>query len=581
MLPTDIQMHEVGGDTYIVKSDLLAYLSQQHPDQTRSELLETEEAFAQEHHLGKADIIFIPGIEEEVIVRKVPTPLPDNLGDIITDVSTKYRVNDYSEPTHIIRDIRRMLQNTQLAEILGAYDSQDAANIIRDQLILDGWKVLDDWNATKPMPVDEQAIVELLTDNYGGLGLYRASELRQEAIRRSISSGYRESAVHKDHPFHAILDQHLAEAGLTLTEGHYYRDPEIADEEGYHADIAHVIATQGTPIRNGKLCIKSKLLAEVVKQHLANHKYIEDLSIDRINGAINEHTGNWSSAAPKARWARIIYSELSKADYETKPTELWLGNDHGGYNLIFPQSVVRQDFSNQLHQLRIAGVKSAAPIWIPAVNLTTAGNGETIVYAMLAGSIQMLQAAKANIQLAKDKQHRMDYNTGNVRFPDSSNLTFTYERAVDISPTYYVLHILHKFAQPTYLQENETPFAFMLRDTTRDHDPDQFIDLLNTVIALPVLPEWSEVLWDLGRGAKLIKTAGITVGHITAYEISRNNEAWADVISTAIKSGAISIGTTHETTRTSESRVLPDTNDTTNDDSDMDSTEREAQYATA
>lgn len=111
-------------------------------------------------------------------------------------------------------------------------------------------------------------------------------------------------------------------------------------------------------------------------------------------------------------------------------------------------------------------------------------------------------------------------------------------------PSGFVHMILaHKSASPALIT-TKTNVGYVVSDEG-DNLPQEFFGHLNNLIEVPVLPEWSEYLWVVGRLTRMIEYAGNPNKQHgpTTWKIRTGSDQsnWADIISSAVAAKELAI----------------------------------------
>jgi hypothetical protein len=97
--------------------------------------------------------------------------------------------------------------------------------------------------------------------------------------------------------------------------------------------------------------------------------------------------------------------------------------------------------------------------------------------------------------------------------------------------------LIHKQAS---LQEMSPQEPFYLLDDGQQAIPPLFYPMLNKCLAVPILAEWSDYLWEQGRTQQLIALLDDGDGQgYAAWRVAPAPEAWQEVVQEGIVAGEI------------------------------------------
>ncbi|MBE2223818.1 MAG: hypothetical protein IAF02_19920 [Anaerolineae bacterium] len=105
--------------------------------------------------------------------------------------------------------------------------------------------------------------------------------------------------------------------------------------------------------------------------------------------------------------------------------------------------------------------------------------------------------------------------------------------------------LIHKQCTIDQINPRRNPHFYIFTpdealNTASDTLKAQFITLLDKAINIPILPEWSEYLWQEGDRKKLIQPINPDdCRNLVAYRVIIAAPAWASIISTGLKEGDI------------------------------------------
>jgi hypothetical protein len=168
-------------------------------------------------------------------------------------------------------------------------------------------------------------------------------------------------------------------------------------------------------------------------------------------------------------------------------------------------------------------------VFTPA--LTLDDKAQTLVYLEMVGAKQSVRANWAAL-MGKGKSHwferrqvALDGMKEHVKV--QSHLPCGWHHMV----------LIHKQAS---LKEMNPEQPFYLLDNGRQPIPPLFYPMLNKSLALPLLPEWSDYLWQSGRQQRLITLLDDGRGQgYAAWQVKPAPSTWQEVVQTGIVSGQI------------------------------------------
>jgi len=225
-----------------------------------------------------------------------------------------------------------------------------------------------------------------------------------------------------------------------------------------------------------------------------------------------------------------------------------------GYRLVV-DVVYRSEFSHNHANLAEAAFKAVCklrtnerkingrmdlgigfPVTINAICIDNSTS--QLIYLNIVGSYNAVKANWAAL-MAANRTYEFEgtyFRVGTAKFHDRDQVTL---------PSGLVqLSLVHHDAMPGHI-EKSTQFAYIITD--EDRVPQHFIATLDKLIQTPILSQWEEYLWTLGRVTGLVDYAGNVETHIgcTVWRIAKgqSGNAWAGAIETAIATKEISICT--------------------------------------
>jgi hypothetical protein len=99
------------------------------------------------------------------------------------------------------------------------------------------------------------------------------------------------------------------------------------------------------------------------------------------------------------------------------------------------------------------------------------------------------------------------------------------------------LVLIHEQAS---LKEMNPEQPFYLLDDGRQPIPPLFYPMLNKALALPLLPEWSDYLWQHGRQQRLITLLDDGKGQgYAAWQVKPAPAVWQEVVQAGLQAKAI------------------------------------------
>ena len=180
-------------------------------------------------------------------------------------------------------------------------------------------------------------------------------------------------------------------------------------------------------------------------------------------------------------------------------------------------------------QHKTIGLAAGLSVYTPA--LTLDGKAQTLVYLEMVGAKQAVRANWAAL-MGKNKNHwfgrrqvALDGMKAHVKL--QSRLPCGWHHMV----------LIHKQAS---LKEMTPEQPFYLLDNGRQPIPPLFYPMLNKALALPLLPDWSDYLWQCGRQERLIALLDEGKGQgYAAWQVKPAPTVWQEVVRAGIASGQI------------------------------------------
>jgi hypothetical protein len=195
----------------------------------------------------------------------------------------------------------------------------------------------------------------------------------------------------------------------------------------------------------------------------------------------------------------------------------------GDYGVLLKEVRISRDLNKKI------GLAAGLSVYTPALAL--GGKEGTLVYLEMVGAKQAVRANWAAL-MGKGQSHWID----NHRIAlDGMKAHVKLQSCLPCG--WHHLILIHKQAS---LKEMNPEQPFYLLDDGRQPIPPLFYPMLNKALALPLLPDWSDYLWQNGRQRKLITLLDDGKGQgYAAWRVKPAPTVWQEVLQGGLQEKAI------------------------------------------
>lgn len=172
---------------------------------------------------------------------------------------------------------------------------------------------------------------------------------------------------------------------------------------------------------------------------------------------------------------------------------------------------------------------------VPLVGSVVDTETEEIVYAHMAGHAGNVQSIMATFNTSHRKHIHLITSLGNLHAYSSSNYK-TYNRQISDRVVSTILVDTRCLEQ----QVNDYGYLIRPRDEAGIDPGEAFAARLNSVLTIPILPEWGQILLEEGTEGGLARQITAAGDIFQAYAISRNN-GWIELVERLLTEGTIEI----------------------------------------
>ncbi len=171
-------------------------------------------------------------------------------------------------------------------------------------------------------------------------------------------------------------------------------------------------------------------------------------------------------------------------------------------------------------------------------------DNHTIVALQILGPEQAVKAAWAHLVTNGKQSAHIDAAT--VTLDGSKMHVMIKSQLPDCG--WLEMWLVHKQAMHEHVSPGNAPYFYIFspdtgdipEDTRQSHLRDLFATMLDLVIGVPILPEWSNFLLQEGQGRQLISTWKLTPSrNVDAYRIRIKPDTWQKIISDGLKTNQI------------------------------------------